>query len=69
MVVPRGGKRLLTRGGVFSYYEFLAAPGERLDDAGWAERLESGTPPPRPLWTRPLDEGRTGTRRRPLRKE
>ncbi len=69
VVVPRGGKRLLTRGGVFSYYEFLAAPGERLDDTAWAERLDSGSPPPRPGWTRPLDEDRIKTHRRPLRKQ
>lgn len=69
VVVPRGGKLLLTRGGVFSYYEFLAAPGERLDDGSWAERLDSGAPPPRPGWTRPLDEDRLKTRRRPLHRE
>ena len=63
VVVPRGRKQLLTRGGVFSYYEFVGEPGERLSDRKWARRLRE-RPPARPDWARPL----TGPRRRKPRR-
>ena len=53
VIVPRGGKWLLTRGGAFSYYEFAGAPGERLDDREFAERVREGKTK-RPPWATPL---------------
>lgn len=49
VVVPRAGRRVLMRGGAFSYFEFPGAPGERLSDGDWLERLETAAPP-RPPW-------------------
>jgi hypothetical protein len=62
VIVPRAGKRLLTRGGVFSYHEFVQPPGERLDDRGWLRLLRTGAAPPRPPWASPLAPA-PGTRR------
>lgn len=52
VVVPRSGKQVLMRGGVFSYYEF--AREERLTDSQFIEELGSLTPPSRPFWARPV---------------
>lgn len=52
VVVPRAGKQVLMRGGVFSYYEFTRA--DRLTDARFIDELASATPPSRPLWARPV---------------
>jgi hypothetical protein len=54
VIVPRAGRRVLMRGGVFSYYELVGAPGERLDDPEWMSRLRAKSPPPRPTWATPL---------------
>lgn len=51
VIVPRGGKRLLTRGAVFSYYEHESAT--RLTDRDFAELLaRKGAK--RPAWATPL---------------
>lgn len=50
--VPRAGKQVLMRGGVFSYYEFTRPT--RLTDEDFQRELDSATPPPRPLWARPV---------------
>ncbi len=52
VVVPRAGKQVLMRGGVFSYYEFTRP--KRLTDEAFIELLASTSPPPRPLWARPV---------------
>lgn len=52
VVVPRAGKQVLMRGGVFSYYE-LTRP-ERLTDERFMELIFGPAPPPRPLWARPV---------------
>lgn len=52
VVVPRAGKQVLMRGGVFSYYEFTRA--ERLTDEQFMEELVATPPPPRPIWARPI---------------
>lgn len=57
VVVPRAGKQVLMRGGVFSYYEFTKP--ERLTDEGFMELLLSSSPPPRPLWARPVPKVKT----------
>ncbi|MDP1828823.1 MAG: DUF3160 domain-containing protein [Archangium sp.] len=53
VVAPRAGKPVLMRGGAFSFYEFLAEPGERLNDSQWMERLFE-RPPARPAWAQPI---------------
>ncbi|MEW5743566.1 MAG: DUF3160 domain-containing protein [Myxococcota bacterium] len=53
VVAPRAGKRVLMRGGAFSFYEFAGAPGERLSDREWFQRLEEN-PPERPTWALPV---------------
>lgn len=52
VVVPRSGKQVLMRGGVFSYYEFTRE--DRLNDEAFMEALASGAPPSRPFWARPV---------------
>ena len=53
VVVLRAGKRVLMRGGAFSFYEFLGERGERLNDGRWMERL-SEKRPARPTWAQPV---------------
>jgi hypothetical protein len=40
----------LTRGGVYSYYEFIQPIDQRLTDDEWREMMASGNAPPRPDW-------------------
>ncbi len=40
----------VSKGGVFSYYEFRWPAEDRLTDEQWREKLESGEAPPRPEW-------------------
>lgn len=49
VVVPLGGKLYLTRGAVFSYYEFVS--GKRLTDEEWQKMLKENKQPPLPEWT------------------
>lgn len=44
------GNFQLAAGGVYSYYEFLNPPGERLTDKEWQGLLDSGKAPARPSW-------------------
>lgn len=58
-VVPVGGKLYLTRGAVFSYYEFVS--GTRFTDEEWQEMLWWGYNPSLPEWTRSfIDIGGAG---------
>ena len=41
----------LTRGAVYSAYEFEAPLQDRITDEQWRERIEAGDLPPRPSWT------------------
>lgn len=41
----------LTRGGVYSYYEFVQPIDQRMTDSEWRDLVASGTLPPRPAWT------------------
>jgi hypothetical protein len=50
VAVPIGGKLYLTRGGVFSYYEFNYAYSHRLTDEAWQEMIKRGRAPDRPVW-------------------
>jgi hypothetical protein len=44
------GQIALTRGGVFSYYEFIQPLDERLTDEAWQAMLDQGNAPSMPIW-------------------
>jgi hypothetical protein len=44
------GRIVLTRGGIFSYYEFIQPLDERLTDETWQAMLDQGTAPSMPVW-------------------
>jgi hypothetical protein len=48
VAVPIGGKIYLTRGAVFSYYEFMSDV--RLSDEEWQKMLKDGKQPEQPDW-------------------
>lgn len=50
VVVDMGGHLKLTRGAVFSYYEFIHPASDRLTDAKWQQMLKEGKEPPLPPW-------------------
>ncbi|MBK8812899.1 MAG: DUF3160 domain-containing protein [Acidobacteria bacterium] len=52
VVVPIEGKLVLTRGAVFSYYEFTYPASDRLTDEKWQEMINSGKSPASPFWTK-----------------
>ena len=54
VIVNIGGKIYLTRGAVFSYYEFVNPLGNRLTDEEWQEKLEGDDAPGRPQWMLPV---------------
>ncbi|MHA1959469.1 MAG: DUF3160 domain-containing protein [Candidatus Thorarchaeota archaeon] len=45
------GEIVLTRGGTFSYYEFIQPMSDRLTDEAWQTMLEAGLEPEMPGWT------------------
>jgi len=51
VVVPIQGKLYLTRGPVFSYYEFKHPIADRLTDEAWQKLLGGKKPPKVPSWT------------------
>jgi hypothetical protein len=51
MVTEVEGQLTLTKGGVFSYYEFAWAMSDRLTDEAWRELLNTGQAPARLEWT------------------
>lgn len=57
-VVPIDGKLYLTRGAVFSYYEFTQPTNARLTDEAWQRQLNDGSAPPQPEWLAPLIKGK-----------
>lgn len=60
-VVPIEGQLYLTRGAVFSYYEFTHPAAERLTDENWQKMLKDEQAPPQPDWLRPLIKGKKKT--------
>jgi hypothetical protein len=52
VVVPIEGKLVLTRGAVFSYYEFIHPSSDRLTDEKWQKMINSNDAPPPPFWTK-----------------
>ena len=51
VIVNEGGVVRLTRGAIFSYYEFIHPISPRLTDEAWREMLTGETPPAMPEWT------------------
>jgi hypothetical protein len=51
VVVPISGKLYLTRGGIFTQYEFDHPASDRLTDEQWRQMLNSGQQPPLAEWT------------------
>ncbi len=51
VVVDIDGQPVMTKGGVFSYYEFPWPMDDRLTDEAWKEMLNQGQTPDRPFWT------------------
>ncbi|MBE0447726.1 MAG: DUF3160 domain-containing protein [Actinobacteria bacterium] len=51
VVVPVDGTLRITKGGVYSYYEFPWPMSDRLTDSKWREMLNSGKAPRLPEWT------------------
>lgn len=58
VVVPIEGKLYLTRGAVFSYYEFIHPSSDRLTDEKWQQMLRLETPPKPPIWTKSFHDGK-----------
>ncbi len=52
VIVPVEGKLVLTRGAVFSYYEFVHPAADRLTDEKWQKMLDLGRSPAPPEWTK-----------------
>lgn len=52
VIVPVEGKLVLTRGAVFSYYEFIYPASDRLTDEKWQSMVNAGRTPAPPIWTR-----------------
>jgi hypothetical protein len=50
-VAPHEGKLVLTKGGVFSHYEFVQPISDRLTDEAWRAMLDEGMAPPLAEWT------------------
>ncbi len=60
VIVNEGGTIRITRGAIFSYYEFLQPIAERLTDEQWREMLASDLPPEMPEWVKSFtDESST----------
>lgn len=51
VIAPIEGRLVLTKGGVFSHYEFTQPLNDRLTDEAWRARLDAGEAPPLAAWT------------------
>ncbi len=52
VIVNEGGNIRITRGAIFSYYEFLQTIANRLTDEAWRDILASDSPPKMPEWVK-----------------
>lgn len=52
VIVPIEGKLVLTRGAVFSYYEFIYPSADRLTDEKWQKMVNARRTPAPPIWTK-----------------
>jgi len=58
VIVPRAdGKLQISKGGVFSYFEFLWPSSDRLTDEKWQRLLKDGKQPPQQEWTQSFITG------------
>lgn len=57
VVVPIEGKLWLTRGAIFSYYEFQQPAANRLTDEQWQKMLKAGAAPSVPVWVESFMRG------------
>jgi hypothetical protein len=62
VIVPIEGKLVLTRGAVFSYYEFIHPASDRLTDEKWQKMINSKQTPPFPVWTKSFLAGTPKTK-------
>lgn len=60
VAVSVDGQVWLTRGGVFSYYEFTQPISNRLTDESWRDMLSQGLEPNYPEWTQSFIAGPSG---------
>jgi len=51
VVVPIKGEYFISRGSVFSYYEFT---GGIMNDEEWRDKIEQKDIPERPMWLKPI---------------
>ena len=51
VISPVEGQLIITKGAVFSYYEFIKTGEPRLTDEAWRDMLTSNQPPAHPWWT------------------
>ncbi len=51
VIVPIDGKLRITKGGVYSYYEFAWPLSDRLTDSAWRQMLYNDQAPKLPAWT------------------
>lgn len=58
VVVPIEGKLYLTRGAIFSYYEFVHPAADRLTDEKWQKMLKDGKNPAPPDWIKSFMPGK-----------
>jgi hypothetical protein len=65
VVVPIEGKLYLTRGAVFTYYEFRQPSSNRLTDEEWQRMLKSGEAPAPPSWIKSFSIGQPSGRDMP----
>lgn len=65
VAVEINGRLKLTRGAVFSYYEFTWPASDRLTDEKWQAMLDKKSQPPPPDWTRDIETRAMPTRLRP----
>lgn len=57
VAVPVNGKLILAKGAVYSQYEFLTKPGERLTDESWQKQLNAGQVPALEDWKKSFMAG------------
>ena len=70
VIVPLEGALQVTRGAVFSYYEFSQPISNRLTDEDWQEILRSDDPKKPPVWTHSyMDTSQSYINRNPMRCE
>lgn len=55
VVVPIGGKLYLTRGAIFSYYEYVSS--QRLTDEEWQKMIKENRQPAQPDWMKSFQGG------------